>query len=88
MVSVLASIAVDHEFEPWLGQTKDYNIGIYYFSAKDATLKSRLVVSESGFCVRMEQHVYPRTVASVSYHYKNPAKRVGLVQGGHHLIEM
>ena len=28
MVSVLASIVVDHGFEPWSGQTKDYNIGI------------------------------------------------------------
>jgi hypothetical protein len=27
MVSVLASIVVDHGFEPWSGQTKDYEIG-------------------------------------------------------------
>jgi len=35
------------------------------------------------------QHVYPWTVVSVSWHYKNPAKRFGLVQSGphHHFIE-
>ena len=26
MVSVLTSSAVDHEFEPWLGQTEDYKL--------------------------------------------------------------
>jgi len=30
----LASIAIDWEFEPWFGQTKDYKIGFCYFSAK------------------------------------------------------
>jgi hypothetical protein len=29
MVSVLASSAVDHEFEHRTGQSKDYEIGIY-----------------------------------------------------------
>ena len=45
MVSVLSSSAVDHGFEPWSGQTKDYKIGICSFSAKYAALrrKSRLV---------------------------------------------
>ena len=38
MVSVLASSAVDHGFEPQSGQTKDYNIGICCFSAKHAAL--------------------------------------------------
>ena len=33
MVSVLASSAVDRGFEPRLGQTKDYKIGICCFSA-------------------------------------------------------
>ena len=34
------------------------------------------------------RHVYPLTVVSVSWHYKNPTQRVGLVQSGlhHHLI--
>jgi hypothetical protein len=34
IVSVLASSAVDREFEPRSGQTKDYEIGICCFSAK------------------------------------------------------
>jgi hypothetical protein len=32
MVSMLASSAVDRGFEPWSGQTKDYKIGICYFT--------------------------------------------------------
>jgi hypothetical protein len=39
MVSVLASSAVDCGFEPRLGQTKEYKIGIYCFSAKHAALR-------------------------------------------------
>jgi hypothetical protein len=40
MVDVLASSAVDCEFEPRTGQTKDYNIGICVsFSAKQAALR-------------------------------------------------
>ena len=50
MVSVLVSSAGDRGFEPRSGQTKDYKIGICYFSAKHAVLrkKSRLFGSESG----------------------------------------
>jgi len=33
---VLTSSAVDLGFESWSGQTKDYKIGICYFSAKHA----------------------------------------------------
>jgi len=29
-----------------------------------------------------------RRLVSVSWHYKNPTKRIGLVQSGHHLIEI
>jgi hypothetical protein len=39
MVSMLASSAVDHGFEFRSGQTKDYKIGICYFSAKYAALR-------------------------------------------------
>ena len=51
--------------------------------------EQRLVGSESGQHVRVGRHVYLRTVVSVSLHYKNPTKHVGLVQNGphHHLIE-
>ena len=41
MVSVLASSVVDRGFEPWLGQTKDYKIGICCFSAKHAALRRK-----------------------------------------------
>ena len=41
MVNMLASSAVDCVFEPWLGQTKDYKIGICCFSAKHAALRRK-----------------------------------------------
>ena len=41
VVSKLASNAVDRGFEPRLGQTKDYKIGICCFSAKHAALRSK-----------------------------------------------
>ena len=41
MVSVLASSAVDRGFEPQSGQTKDYKIGICYFSVKHAALQRK-----------------------------------------------
>jgi hypothetical protein len=41
MVGVLASSAVDCGFEPWSGQTKDYKIGICYFSVKHAALRRK-----------------------------------------------
>ena len=40
-LSVFASSAVDRGFEPRSGQTKDYEIGICYFSAKHATLRRK-----------------------------------------------
>ena len=62
------------------------------FSAKHAELriKSKDWLARNHDNVsRVERHVYPRTVVSVSYHYKHPTKRVGLVQSGpyHHFIE-
>jgi hypothetical protein len=41
IVNVLASSAVSHGFEPRPGQTKDYEIGVCCFSAKQATLRSK-----------------------------------------------
>ena len=41
MVSVFASSAEDRGFEPRSCQTKDYKIGICYFSAKDAALRQK-----------------------------------------------
>ena len=39
MISVLPSSAVDRGFEPRSDQTKDYKIGICFFSAKHAGLR-------------------------------------------------
>ena len=41
MVSVLASSAVDSGFESRSSQTKDYKIGICWFSAKHAALRRK-----------------------------------------------
>jgi len=41
MVCVLRLSAVDYGFEPRLGQTIDYEIGICCFSAKYAALSSK-----------------------------------------------
>jgi hypothetical protein len=46
MVSIFALSAVGHELEPRSGQTKEYKIGICWFSAKEK--EQRLVGSESG----------------------------------------
>ena len=50
MVSVLSSSAVDRGFEPRSGQTKDYRIGICFFSAKHAALRRK---SKDGFGIMM-----------------------------------
>jgi hypothetical protein len=41
MVGVLSSSVVYREFEPRLGQPKDFKIGICTFSAKHAALKRK-----------------------------------------------
>ena len=41
MVSVLASSAVNRGFDPRSGQTKDYEIGMCCFSAKNAALRRK-----------------------------------------------
>ena len=86
--SVLASSVVDRGFEPRSGQIKDYKIGIYCFFAKHVAIRR-----ESKDWLAWNQDnvlsVYLRTVVSVSLHYKNPTRGVGLVQSSphHHLIE-
>ena len=72
MVSVLVSNGIDRVFQFLQfrsGQTKDYKIGMCCFFAKYAAFRrkrQRLVGSESEKCARVERHVYPRTVVSVS----------------------
>jgi hypothetical protein len=41
IVSMLASSTVDRGFEPRSGQTKDYKIGIFCFSAKHTALRKK-----------------------------------------------
>jgi uncharacterized CHY-type Zn-finger protein len=41
MVSMLASSVVDHGFEPWSGQTKDYKICICGLCTKNAALRKK-----------------------------------------------
>jgi hypothetical protein len=41
MVSVLPSSAVNRVFKPCWGQTEDYKIGSFCFSAKHASLRSK-----------------------------------------------
>jgi hypothetical protein len=70
IVSVLTSSVVDSGFKPWSGQTKDYKIGICCFSAKHVALRRK----SKDWLARNQDtvYVYPRTVVSVSQHYKNP----------------
>jgi hypothetical protein len=88
---MLTSSAVDRGFEPRSGQTNDYEIGIYCFSAKQPALRrmskdwpahNQNNVSELG-------NMSPRTVVSVSQRYKYPTQRIDLEQSGshHHLIQ-
>ena len=65
------------------GQTKDNKIGICCFSTKHAALRRKnknWLVQNQDNVSRVEQHVYPLTVVSVSHNYKISTKRVGLVQ--------
>ena len=41
MVSMLVSSAVNRGFKSWSGQTKDYKIGICFFSTKQAAIKRK-----------------------------------------------
>ena len=41
IVGLLTSSVVDSWFEPWPGQTKDYNIGICCFSTNDTVLRRK-----------------------------------------------
>ena len=68
MVSVFALSAVDHEFEPRSGQTKDYKTGICCFSAKNTALRTKskgLLAWNLVNVSEWEGHVYPQTVLSV-----------------------
>jgi hypothetical protein len=68
MVSGLASSAVDREFEPRMGQTKDYKIGICCISAINTALRrmSKDWLAQNQDNVSKWTVVYSQTVVSVS----------------------
>jgi hypothetical protein len=68
VASALASSAVDRGFEPQSGHTHENKIGICCFTAKQAAgerAKTGWLGIKIKF-VRVERHIYPRTVVSVS----------------------
>jgi len=73
MVDMLILAAVDHGFDPWSDQTKDYKIGICSTSIKHTALKDaiRIMCSSGTSCIPIE----------------NPAEHVGLVQSIKHLTK-
>jgi hypothetical protein len=75
MVGVLASNAVDREFEPRSGQTKEYKIGICCFSAKHTSLRSKNK-DRLNYCMlyyltlsnaRINTFVLPKSVELISF---------------------
>jgi hypothetical protein len=66
---------IDREFESRLGQSKNCDIGICYFSAKHTLLRSNI----KDWLVLNQDNIL-----TVSYHYTNSTTRVGLVQYGHY----
>jgi hypothetical protein len=79
-------------FEPRSGHTKDFKIGICYFSTEQAALRRK----SKYWLVRNQENVSEwsdmstrRMLFQKSSPIKNPTQRVGLVQSGshHHLIE-
>jgi hypothetical protein len=54
MVNVLASSAIDRGFVPWSGKTKNYKIGIRWFSAKTGWLGIRIMCSSGATCLPVD----------------------------------
>jgi hypothetical protein len=82
-VTVLTSSAVNRGFEPRLGQTKDYEIGICCFSAKHTTLRRIMIMYLSDATCLSADCCFSNLVLY------NTTKRVGLVQSvpHHNLID-
>ena len=77
---------VDRRFEPRSGQTKDYEIGFYCFSARNAAFRLRAKTVCLGIRKTCQSGAscLPADCYSMSLHFKNPTKSVGLLQSGHH----
>ena len=66
VVRVLASSVINRVFEPRLGQTHDYKIGILSFSARHAALRSNTGWLEIEIMCPSGATCLPVTVVSVS----------------------
>ena len=77
------SSVVDHGFEYWSGQTKDYKIDICCFYTKHTPLrrKGKDLLDKMSVWSDMSTHRLLFQWASTN---RNPSKRVCLVQSGHH----
>ena len=64
--TMITLCVVDHVFEPRSGQTKDYEIGIYCFSAKHEGLRRNSKDCLAWIMCLSERYVYLQTVVSVS----------------------
>jgi hypothetical protein len=86
MSNTFVSGVVDGGNDPWWGQTKDYEIGIFCFSAKCGALRSKskdwLDWSQNNLSKR---NVYLWAIASMSLYHKNLSQRVCLVQNRYHV---
>ena len=89
---MLTSSAVDHRFESWSGQTKDYKICICCFSAKHTALRSK----SKDWLARNQDNVSEwndipthRLLFQGASTLKKiiQTQHVGLAQSRHHLIE-
>ena len=80
---------VNHEFEPQLGQTRYYDLGIYCFSTKHVARCGKIkeyLVQKQDNVFWVDRHDYPWNVVSVSLCCKNPSNHVGLVQMDNNII--
>jgi hypothetical protein len=61
MVSVFTSSAIDHGFEPWSGKTKDYKIGICFYTAKHTALRSK----SKDWLARIQNQFFPLVLVAI-----------------------
>ena len=54
IVNVLASSAIGRGFEAWSGKTKNYKIGMYWFSAKTGWLGIRIMCLSGATCLPVD----------------------------------
>jgi hypothetical protein len=66
MFTVITLCVVDHVFEPRSGQTKDYEIGIYCFSAKGLRRNSKDCLAWI-MCLRIKLNLHITMVNHVKF---------------------